>query len=756
MSSKKKNATNKSKTIKARGSKATITPKRTRQRFKVIKRNVIGETPAQVLADPRMGKNGSAASLTLANVQEGLPIFSSLDTANLRAFGMGFLSRALEKGWMTNVPNSSYPYYAHRFLYDMMVTFANSGTVPVTQLPLIILRYCRLLTPKTVNFAQGQISYTMAVGADHLPIPEIPIGYTAYGYQWTSAGPPAVPDKVDEFPVTDTGGPTYTPTLGQQAFALMCTFLQDQFGGDFRQVPVDTPTDWDKDVSAYAVPSQFQGLGPNGFSSGGVGMIAGLEVFSARPQLMTLNPTAQSSPPSTEFRYPVIVQNVAGDAILHGGLVGSTIPVQALTSRRTPKFHFIDFMEFLEVVALWVQQMQSNYYNDQGGTFSQNSPNITCPLSLQEVGFLLRNALMEAFQDTQKGVQALYPFVPSSGTDNQFVPFLAGSNTCFLQSVPFSLPCVLIENIRALIYRTTHRTDKSIEYFIPVLGQYSQDVLNSSDFTFKEGETIQPSFTIPTFFKGEKKVERRKSVDVPVVEFTKIPEIPISYVDGNSSNGFVCINNPTRLTTLAAAWEKWLTDNGLTSYSIKCDNFSKEPGINVLYSGNMTRYWAPEIVNTNPLYKKDDRFEVLLGKTVTAGPYSTRQAFATSAQSIPLSIPYSSFQSVWILPILQQEENDTLAQSSTVQRWQAMMSEPYLINSSSGFDGQTLSEMHSKYASRLTKARQTATDGWSSQLAVEEAKGRGGWLSALVGGAVTGLFPGAGPIVTAVSDALPF
>jgi len=314
----------------------------------------------------------------------------------------------------------------------------------------------------------------------------------------------------------------------------------------------------------------------------------------------------------------------------------------------------------------------------------------------------------------------------------------------------------LVENMRSYSYRETHRSKTDKEFFIPVLGQRRFDSLDSSNYTYSttdiDGNVLTyPSFTEPTQVRNRAK---RFNAKTEKMEETIVPEIPISYVDGNASGTFVAINNPQSLTTLSEAWEGWLNGVGLKTYSMTVTPTSAEKGISILCSVNMTRHW---ITSTGGVERRhlSERFEKKVHKSMTASPFINRLAVADTAQSTPLASPYTEVLSLWNLPDIENEfvgEND----DTIVQRWQILMSEPYLLNSSSGFDGNSLAEMHSRLAKRCTKSR-TAPPDQLEEFLVEAAKrGRGGILSSLIAGAVGAFFPGAAGVANQIASVVPF
>jgi len=726
------------------------------------RRNVIGQTQKQARGDPRQGKTG--ASLTrndlVTTAQSTIPITVVAQQRNMWNFAMGYVTKALEKGFATSALNEWDPFFAFIYAVNLLTQYQSNSVPPAIELPYILHSFGRAMVTKSVGFANGKITYTMVPGGVGEPPIQIGIGYQAYGYKYNLTWVPESPTLTGPFPnLVSTGLPTYTEEQGAAAFAEMNTFLTGAGADtDFNAVSSGSPTAWDKDVSAFALVQQQQGVGAGDVGSGGFGVQSQLEVPMFRPLLTLLTPQQENILVASANRYPNLTVSQAGDPTVLGGLAGHTIPLKAFGMKRPLKFHCVDFNEYLETIAFWVSGIQQAAVQDPLNPEQNAISALQCPLTLQEVSFLLRNAFMEVFKDTQAGVQGLYPEVPASNTDNQFVPFTASAGTCFLQSVPFQLPVGLVECMRATAFRIASRGKKDLEYFVPVVGQYVNDVISSADFTYTSipngGDETFTSFVIPSMAKYKKKVFNEKT---GVVEEMVVPETPINLIDGGAPGVWVAVNNPASLVMLAREWDKWLKDTGLQTYSSTLTTVSAEKGINVLFNGNMTRHWIVASGGQKESRRMvSERFCGKKNASVLTSPYLLRSVIADTAQSIPLAAPYSQVQKIWILPSIESEINFTLPPNSTqANRWQILMSEPYLINSSSGFDGISMTEMHSQFAQKMVKGRDSPPDNWDNFFVEAAKQGRGGVLSSLIAGAIGSFLPAAAPILNTIADILP-
>lgn len=698
--------------------------------------------------DPRVGNKGITATLTRTNQQMKLPIQVTLQEATIWAFAEGYITKALEKGYAASAINPWDPYFALVYLQNFLGECCVSGVPQAQQLPYVLLAIGRALSPKAAGQSNGYINYSWDFVTGGIPLINNGIGFAPYGYLYTTKWVPVSPTYAGGFPLlTDTGIPSYTPEDGRVALSALNTFLAGQDkDSPFRMVPFNFKTSLDRDVSMFAAHTLEVGLGASGSASPGFGALFYSEVPIFRPLLTSWNSNYVT--PFNKNRYANLASAGSGDSCWLGGTLGHLFKENDWAIKRYTKFHCVDFLEFADVVAIWVNLMQQAIITDTNNSTAPDPAVIQCPLSIQEMQMLLRNVLMTAFKDTQAAVQGLYPTVPTGVDDNQFVPFTAHAGTCFLQSVEMELPVPIVENIRSLVYRYTERSKNDKEFFVPVLGKYRSDALDSDNYAFTIGETTTNSFAVGPTFKKLIAMEKGVPVYKPEVEPV------ISLVDGQCTAGIAAINNPKHLEELAAMWNQWLKNSGLTTYSIRVCGLGTEKGINALCSINMTRHWTvDQNARTTQTYV-DTRLLKPKYKHMVATEYAARLAIADTCQSVILEAPYEQVQSVWILPIIQNTFFSS-TQNTLVPRWQAMMNETFLASYSSGFDGDKLSEMHTTYASKMIKARAAENSEWSDFFATMSSEGRGGVLSGIVAGLAGHFFPAISGVAKQVADVLP-
>jgi len=495
-------------------------------------------------------------------------------------------------------------------------------------------------------------------------------------------------------------------------------------------------------------------LSTEGSQNGGTYYPLNLEVPIFRPQFAAIN----SAPfvPGTLGRYGNLHANACGDGTTLGAGQCSWFKEDKWKMQRPPKLHFIDFNEFADVVAKWVSAMQQSFMNDPTNDTALPGK-IVCTLTLQEMCLILRNVLMTAFKETQASFHACYPVVPADVNDNVFVPFVVGTNTCYLTPTDMSLPIPLIENIRALVYRFICRGGNDWEFFIPVLGQFSQETLSEEDYTFKDvSGTTHLSFT-PRTGVALQKVRGDKGED----KFVPLLETVISFIDGASSVGYVCINDPNALKKTVANWEDWLKLSGISQYSVGLAPLGTESGISVLCSINLTRFLGSEPINHEKVLENKRR--AMLGivdlrekrselRHSKSSVYTNIEATQDSAQSKFLATAYEEVLNTWILPTVRFRVDDLNA--ITPIRWQAISSEIFSSLLTNGTEGEKLDDMHASYAQKMIRAKLGQPTAWEQLFTNMARLGRGGIISGIIGKFAEAIIPGAGGLIQQVGNVI--
>jgi len=355
-------------------------------------------TRKQARNDPRTQKSGEQA-ITVTNQTNAITIVVPLSINQLAAVALAYVTKAFERGFNANDNDVNAAVNAWGYIVDVFVAYATGGVPMATQLPLWMKCFGDMLSPKTVTFEQGRVSYAFTLDSTNfVPRPEgiFDLGFQAYGYEWVFGYPDATV-TIDGFPTMTA--PTYTKG-DTNAFQNLIQFMAQNVG-DLRRakqsqlVPLSHPTKWKNDVSIFTVTAQQEGLGAN--LVGGWAALAQLEVPIFAPLLATL---ANAAVPATGFanRFYNRSLQVGGDSIYIGNALSAYYPMSQWKTPRKPKFHAVDFNEFGDVLAQWVAGVVQAYLNDPEvqiqintattGNKTQLTPGIVCPLTLQEMCLL--------------------------------------------------------------------------------------------------------------------------------------------------------------------------------------------------------------------------------------------------------------------------------------------------------------------------------------------------------------------------------
>jgi hypothetical protein len=721
------------------------------------------ETAKQATADPRMGTNGDTHRIELENQLDNLIEPVVIHVAILEEWARGFIMKACEKGFLSLADLPEYPYYAYIYTVTTMQALINQTSQLTIRIPYAMLAACRALQAKDAPCANGTVSYTTLIEQFSVPTVTHPVGYVPYGYLWNIGKPTNVLGNI-YFPIMDVTLPGYTEELGARAFQRLCQVLvEDDPTGPYRMVGVSDPTSVDKDVSAFSYArTSYEKIG---LTSAGVGLAGGLsttlnlEVPIFRPQFGALG--VECNPDSQHQRFGNLHANCAGDATFLAAGQATWFTEDKWKMQRPPKIHPIDFNEFADVVGKWVAGIQQAYFNDvltnTGLPMVASAiADLVCPLTLQETCLLLRNVLMQAFKNTQAGCHGVYPLTPIADNDNTFVPFIVSTSTCYLAPVDMSLPTPLIENIRSLTDRCIHRKGDDWEFFIPSLGQWSEERVLDADYFFLNAGTPIPSFKSPLVLAKKRIITAEGESFVPFVETA------VSYIDGSSALGFLAINDPAALKKLAVLWEDWLR-SGPATFSCPLSVLGTEAGINALVSVNMSRVCGamPEDEKLRLARKEranstkfivDDRFTKAGSTKTVSSVYDAVNVVLDTSQSKILATAYEQIQSIWILPCMRTRIDSQNVISPL--RWGAIQGETFSNVRLNGDVGPTLGDLHSTFAAKLIRGKLQPKTDWDELFITLSARGRGGILSGLVGKFANMIIPGAGKVIEEVGGVI--
>jgi hypothetical protein len=702
--------------------------------------------------------NVSQAALTLATVTALINQEIEVVSTSLQGLSYAFVNLALARGWLSGAAQPNYPFAAWQYMAQVWNGFLNGSVPQSLNMPYWMWAVGRAIMAKQVPKGFGHVFYKGVAALATPSVATIPLGPFAYSYVGNLYVPGST--STDMFPNAVPPAPP-TLSLQQEAFLAMCAFVEQSNNAwpAAKMCDATVKTVLDKDVSAFCTLIAETGTG---YGQGGQAFLATLEVPIFHPLLSTLLAEVTDAETGSPTRFPARATCYSGDELFTSFCLSTGLSIQKWGNKIAPKFKFIDFIEFQEVMALYATQIINQYYADptaaiwtQTGVYTVENPEVTqCPITLQEMGLLLRNEIMTVFALTQTGTQSLAPVLATSGTDIQFTPFLLGTTGVPLNSVQMKLPQPLVENIRGLIIHSCYTGAKNdVEFLVPVWGQYYNDVLSAADYNYNTqangSGTSTPTFTaIPPV-----RVKLNSSKGVSSWELLKV-EDPISFVDTSNGTSYVFINDINRLTFLATQWNQWISNYQAYSSPLVC--LSADPGINILTSINQTRHWT-SVVSQNAKLRAAEAQDMRMEKTrsLLVSPYASRQAFAISYRETPFACT-TAITNQWILPVNKLQVGSASANSSTFVKIQALTGEEMSSSlSSTGDVGQTLASMHQTYALMMTHGK-NADSAFDKDITALNAQGHAGILSSLAASFIGATFgSSAGNVAQSIANVLP-
>jgi hypothetical protein len=658
---------------------------------------------------------------------------------------------------LSEAANSEYPFAAWQYMSTVWNGFLNGAQPTSSKMPYWMWAVGRAIMPKPANKGRGQIYYKGTASLATPSLAEISLGNFAYSYNGVLYVPGTT--DTDMFPnAVAPGSPS--ANLQQEAFLSLVAFAAkvNQKWRPAEMCDTTVKTVFDKDVSAFCTLLVATG---SGYLQGGQAFLATLEIPINTPLISTLLTEVANAETGSPIRFPARACCFGGDELFTSTMLNSFLPISHWGTKLSPKFKCLDFLEIQEVVAMWASKIVTQYFADPAlavvsqSSITQNPTNSICPITLQEMGLLLRNEVMLLYQGTQAGVQSISPIIATGTSDIQFTPYLMGTVGCATQSIGMKLPIPLIENLRGIIVHVLDgRAKGDVEILCPVLGQYYGDVLNPADYTFTTTGADSVQAQTQTF-SAEPTVQRRlvSSKGVGKWEGTRV-ETPIDFVDTSNGTNYVFINSVSRLNVLAALWNGWLET--YQAYSSPLGVLSADPGVNVLTSINQTRYWT-NVVSENARIRNENVRDARLIKerSLSATPYAPRQVYATSFREQPYAVT-AAITTNWLLPISKLQTGNGSANEATFTKIQCLLNEPHSISlSTTGDEGVTLSSIHSNFASSMTHAKGTNST-LDNQLTSLSNAGHAGILSSLVSQFLGNTFGSTvGNVASAVANVLP-
>jgi len=248
----------------------------------------------------------------------------------------------------------------------------------------------------------------------------------------------------------------------------------------------------------------------------------------------------------------------------------------------------------------------------------------------------------------------------------------------------------------------------------------------------------------PSFYHGQRVNAKG------VLENVMAPETPISLYDGNSTAGYIIINDPGALNTLVSIWNTWVTQN-VEQFTVAMDVLGTENGISLSRSVNVTRYWQD--VNLDSAAKKfvDPRLKKV---KLVDSYYSSRQEDAVSFSYNPYSAVWETYQQFYILPQVRIDHTTITTNQSDFTRVSGAMREPFSLAANETSMPKNFQESHATYAAVMTRQKLAVKTSIENFLDEAAKKGRGGILTSLLAGPLDKAL-GTGGLLSGIASILP-
>jgi len=419
------------------------------------------------------------------------PIF---DSTAFSLIPVGLVSLAL-------VRNCADSYAVYQNIYNDISNIAQSGFGVAPSRLWFASEIYGALSPKTIPFRDGSISYGATGFTGTPPGPEIPVdgGYNYYMY---------IPsDNVIGYWATQVPAAAYSNEAIATAYIKAMNALAGNETHNKIFHTAQLGSSYLKDGSAFASNSPYYGQG-GGISASPYSSTE-LEVPFKAPALGVLTMFNPAIPRSSR-----VLNITTGDACCNYAMGAlQKIPLSYYNSAITPVFKFIDVTEIVASMLFSLAQALEGLYR------SQNPPDddifliCTAGLGCTYTQFFIAvlQQLKWMFSDSQCLAQFMCPQTSSGG----FQSFLCGSNTYPKgPGETIIISTFLNENLRMLLmaehpYNTKNFNDpRNKLIYIPVLGTFKGYVppdffgtnIDTQFFPFFEDENTDPN--TPNIFDG--------------------------------------------------------------------------------------------------------------------------------------------------------------------------------------------------------------------------------------------------------------
>jgi hypothetical protein len=702
-------------------------------------------------------KNSSTYNIMLTSAPTN-PLTLNSNVQSVTGVSLAIISYALQRNFAAIAPDPNFPYHAYVYIGTMLQSAMSSGSPKSQKVPMFLKDLMDALSPCHVKFANGFQAYNWDLDFDASAAPYTfdlrPTGLprswncgvvstTLVNNLWHTINPPVA----------------YTEADGVKAWTSLLQFYEglaiDQ--RQMRIVDAGGPGRYIQDVSTFAAVGKV--LGNTGTDIGGFGAVASSEVPITNPLFAAFAkiPSGQITDPG---RFPAYNIAKSLDSIAIGGILASGFCPSIVSSKLYPVLKNVDFMRFVEVLALWITGAArfAAGSEENKGYLEIDAAAFTLQMTLQEFEFLLRNVMMNAMSNTQFFVQGCYPTDNFNNT-NPFLPFVSGQGTYPVnEGTDMRLPQFFIENIRSLT--AVVQNGPNPISFIPVLGKYAKIELNWKDYYY-----LIPGSEVPQyiFFDPTSAVREVVSIKGKLQESLGA-ETVISLVDGTTGSSYVAINAPFAMTTLSEKWNQFV--DKVSPFVNTLTTLGNDAGISVLrmVTNTQIHFTNQEGHPSMPPGRKvvdrvlPERFEKRFGPDVltSTSPYQKVMLHAWNFYDAPKAQPFQLIQNIWIGTDFQLWFNGTGNEIVTEVKIVSYAREPNVMTYTGGDDQPSFYLKHLQYANMMLRARNGEVSMQDKLLVELEKEGRGGILSSLVGGLIKTIAPGSAHVVDSIAGVIPF
>jgi len=430
---------------------------------------------------------------------------------------MGIVLKAVKRGYKwSDTTFGDCPYYAFRYLIDIM-TSALNGTIPqIQQAPHWFWDFLYAIKQKTVSYKTSQIKYSWVkfnsgVGDDiAFTLGTSPDEYTLF---WGVTGG----STVNDIP-TLIAPPPYADQ-GANALNALFSYYSGQGWG---KLVGDPGTSFlSNDTSAFA--ACYAEIGQSFFSPGAL-----KTTFYSERQVDSPVLAKFAQYQDGKWRGWQKAGATAGTSCYTGARI-SELSTQTWRNKTSPIFKFYNFDEFFEVLSLTMCLALEN-------ANSNVLPNVTaCPLTPLQVQLILRQNLIPFFNNEFAQDMRL-----EGPNFVDMLPFTVGPNGTSYGRPAMLVPTLFAENVRCA-RRITHtlRGKQGVQVLdlIPILAR-TPEKPQIGNYVY--GQSLSPLYSSPPPGVTE--------VPVNLIDCSSVVSGVTSYLDLNTEP----------VTALITTWNEWI------------------------------------------------------------------------------------------------------------------------------------------------------------------------------------------------------